>query len=817
MKLSDFRPNIKRRFSMYEVFYNLKAEPFRLSPDHKFCYEHKGYAKARAYMAYAFKRAEGFVMITGRPGTGKTTLVGELVESLASDKVRTANLVCTQLQADDLLKTVAYSFGVSSKDFDKAELLQRLTTLFQRWHQEGGRALLIVDEAQDLSVSAMEELRLLTNIQIGGQPLVQIFLLGQPELRDLVMAPEMEQVHQRVIAASHLRGLEVDEAEAYVVHRLHKVGWNGDPAIDRAIFPLIHKFSEGVPRRINLICSRLFLLGSVEQRHKIEVADVRDVIGELQAENLAAGSWFSESDFDLTREPEWLEVPGAAVAPEPEPEPQYEPEPEPEPESELETELKAEPDEMAGHGDELGGSPEVEGEGSSDSKKKDDEEVGGAVDLSEPTGVNEAPSAAEDVYLEPDFQPEPESEPLVAVEDPSATVDVIEELFEIVTAQEHVDAPEYIDDFEDEMLEGHGGPRDGQERKYFSGSVIAETTLASEEAVSDLASLPEAAHHESGESDGEGEAAGGDLDSVQRDGKEWPLRSKTSDAVAEPKSRAKRAVAVLAFVALVGAGVFFLELYLSHQDQTAQAASGLQAQKQAATVSGELSAGPATKLSAEAASESGLEPEVVGGEAALKVPAEDNVVPADGMQDQSAPAAVAPLDGELSKSAGGDEAGVDEQRTVAEAVTESETVGDLAEKPAPGLAATKAAAAVERASDVSVQPVAKQVFVVNFDFDSAALGADASAVLSRAVQKLEEFPGSKATIASNVGGQTPGASASAMAEARASAVQRFFLSEGVASNRVSIENSTGQRLASSVSGQNLQRTVQVIVSRTIEG
>ncbi len=291
---------------MYEVFYNLKAEPFRLSPDHKFCFEHKSYAKARAYMAYAFKRAEGFVMITGRPGTGKTTLIGELVESLSRDKVFTANLVCTQMDADDLLKTVAYSFGIGSTNLDKAELLQRLTILFHRWHREGRRALLIVDEAQDLSPSAMEELRLLTNIQISGQPLLQIFLLGQPELKDLILSPPMEQVHQRIVAATHIDGLEEDETEAYVIHRLLAVGWRGDPAIDRAIFPVIHKFSEGVPRRINLICSRLFLLGSVEQRHAIELEDVRVVISELQAENLAAGTGFSRHDFVDSGPTEWV-------------------------------------------------------------------------------------------------------------------------------------------------------------------------------------------------------------------------------------------------------------------------------------------------------------------------------------------------------------------------------------------------------------------------------------------------------------------------------------------------------------------------------
>jgi len=287
---------------MYETFYNLRAEPFRLSPDHRFCYIHKGYAKARAYMAYAFMRAEGFVMVTGRPGTGKTTLIGDLIESLAKDNVTTANLVCTQLQADDLLKTVAYSFGVGIPNSDKAELLQGLSVLFRKWHRDGRRALLIVDEAQDLSVSAMEELRLLTNIQVNGQPLLQIFLLGQPELRELILSPQMEQVHQRIVAASHLESLESDETERYVRHRLDAVGWHGDPAISKAIFPLIYKFSEGVPRRINLICSRLLLHGSVEQRHSIGVEDMRTVISELQGENLAAGPKFSEDDFALEDE-----------------------------------------------------------------------------------------------------------------------------------------------------------------------------------------------------------------------------------------------------------------------------------------------------------------------------------------------------------------------------------------------------------------------------------------------------------------------------------------------------------------------------------
>lgn len=284
---------------MYQQFYNFSAEPFRLSPDHNFAYSHKGYNKARAYMEYAFMRAEGFVMITGKPGTGKTTLIGAVVDKLSDTPVNIANLVCTQLQADDLLKMVAYEFGIPESVVEKGEILHRLTQQLRSWNREGRRALLIVDEAQDLSLSAMEELRLLTNIQLDSRPLLQIFLLGQPELRKLILSPRMEQVHQRIIAACHIKPLEQDETEAYVRHRLETVNWQGDPAISRAVYPLIYKFSEGVPRRINLICSRLLLHCAVEQQHRVTVADVREVVGELQDERLASGDRISESDFQM--------------------------------------------------------------------------------------------------------------------------------------------------------------------------------------------------------------------------------------------------------------------------------------------------------------------------------------------------------------------------------------------------------------------------------------------------------------------------------------------------------------------------------------
>jgi putative secretion ATPase (PEP-CTERM system associated) len=291
---------------MYEHFFNLTAEPFRLSPDHRFCYSHTQYFKAKAYMAYAFLRAEGFVMITGRPGTGKTTLIGDLVESLADENVAVANLVSTQLAADDLLRMVAFAFGLPAQGVEKSTVLQQLTTRFLSLYREGGRALLIVDEAQDLTPKAMEELRLLTNLQQDGNPLVQIFLLGQTELRDLVHDQGLEQVHQRIIATSHLEPLKDNETREYVEHRLRVVDWRNDPAISTAVYPIIHLFSEGVPRRINLICSRLFLQCCVEQRHQITVADARNVVQELQEEQLSTRNLLNNDLFfapDVFEEP----------------------------------------------------------------------------------------------------------------------------------------------------------------------------------------------------------------------------------------------------------------------------------------------------------------------------------------------------------------------------------------------------------------------------------------------------------------------------------------------------------------------------------
>jgi len=271
---------------MYEEFYGFSEEPFRLSPDSRICFGHPSYKKAKAYMQYALHRGEGFVMVTGQPGTGKSTLINDLTSDLSDSNVVVSKLACTQLEADDLLRLVVLHFGLDGQVEHKALLLHSLSDFLQRLHRDGKRPLLIIDEAQDLSTTALEELRLLTNLQHNNHPLLQIFLVGQEGLREMVLSPQLEQLHQRIIAACHLEPLSVDATVGYIKFRLRKFGWSDDPVFDQGIFPYVHMYSQGIPRMVNMICSRILLHGMVEELHELGVDDIRSVIDGLAEEQL---------------------------------------------------------------------------------------------------------------------------------------------------------------------------------------------------------------------------------------------------------------------------------------------------------------------------------------------------------------------------------------------------------------------------------------------------------------------------------------------------------------------------------------------------
>lgn len=271
---------------MYEEFYGLTEEPFRLTPDSRLCFSHNSYKNAKAYMQYALYRGEGFIVVTGNPGTGKSTLIGDLTSEFQGGNIMFTSLSCPQIEGDELLRLIALNFNLDANTGHKSLLLHSLMSYFQDLYRQGRRSLLIIDEAQDLPANALEELRLLTNLQQNNQPLLQIFLVGQKELRDTILSPELEQLHQRIVASCHLDALDEADTAAYVKYRLTKVGWDKNPTLDDTIFPILYQYSRGIPRLINLICSRLLLHGMVEECRQLSAKDMNIVIESLIQEQL---------------------------------------------------------------------------------------------------------------------------------------------------------------------------------------------------------------------------------------------------------------------------------------------------------------------------------------------------------------------------------------------------------------------------------------------------------------------------------------------------------------------------------------------------
>ena len=270
---------------MYDQFYGFTGRPFQLTPDPHFYFESGTHRKAMSYLGYGLAQGEGFIVITGDVGAGKTTLVGHLMNTIDPNRLTAVKLVSTQVEGDDLLRLVAEQFGLEWEGQSKAELLRSMEEYLRDQARAGRRTLLIVDEGQNLAISALEELRMLSNFQLGGHSLLQIFLLGQPEFRQtLFHSPTLEQLRQRVIATHHLDPMEPEEVEPYILHRLKKVGWTGNPSFAPEAYELIFDYSDGVPRKLNVLVSRLLLFGAVEELHRISAQHVRNVIGEIEAD-----------------------------------------------------------------------------------------------------------------------------------------------------------------------------------------------------------------------------------------------------------------------------------------------------------------------------------------------------------------------------------------------------------------------------------------------------------------------------------------------------------------------------------------------------
>lgn len=275
---------------MYEEFYGLKTRPFQLNPDYAFYFGSKQHGKAKAYLEYGLSLGQGFVVITGEIGAGKTTILNGLLQSLNEKHLAVGKLVTTQLGAEDTLRMVAAAFGVDALSHSKSRTLSLLEAFMTNEALQGRRCLLIVDEAQNLEPQAVEELRMLSNFQLESQALLQTFLIGQPEFRTTMQRPEMEQLRQRVVASCHLGPMDLEDTQQYVAYRLRCAGAVDKPAFTPLALTAIHAASQGIPRRINTLCDRLLLYGFLEGKHAFDLGDVEAVVTELEGEGAALSS-----------------------------------------------------------------------------------------------------------------------------------------------------------------------------------------------------------------------------------------------------------------------------------------------------------------------------------------------------------------------------------------------------------------------------------------------------------------------------------------------------------------------------------------------
>ncbi len=266
---------------MYEQYYHLSGMPFQLTPDSRYFFGSKGHSRAISHLIYGLSQGEGFIVVTGEVGAGKTTLVERLWSQLDRDTYTVARISTTQVSGEDLFRLAMAGFGLEDDMPGRAGLLRRFETMLQEHQASGRRCLLVVDEVQNLSLAALEELRMLSNLTANGGSAMQTILLGQPQFRRMLAAPDLDQLRQRVLASYHLGPLSREETRLYIEHRLTTAGWTGTPHWDETSFDAIFRYSDGIPRRINRLCSRVLMHGALEETGEISASMVETTAAEL--------------------------------------------------------------------------------------------------------------------------------------------------------------------------------------------------------------------------------------------------------------------------------------------------------------------------------------------------------------------------------------------------------------------------------------------------------------------------------------------------------------------------------------------------------
>jgi len=270
---------------MYERFYHLRDRPFALSPDPDYLYPSRVHREALDYLRFGIEGHAGFVVITGEIGSGKTTLLQVLLRNL-DGHTTVIRLVNTLLTGRELLESILLDLGMAAAPATKPAMLRELARLLIEERTAGRRVVAVIDEAQNLSHEALEELRMLSNLETEKSKLIQIVLVGQPDLRDSLERPTLEQLRQRVTVRYHIDPLDADETERYINHRLHRAAIAAPLQFPRDVTQAVHARSGGVPRLINVICDAVLLCGYAEECRQIDVALVRTAIEELESSSV---------------------------------------------------------------------------------------------------------------------------------------------------------------------------------------------------------------------------------------------------------------------------------------------------------------------------------------------------------------------------------------------------------------------------------------------------------------------------------------------------------------------------------------------------
>jgi general secretion pathway protein A len=272
---------------MYTDSFKLKEQPFRLSPDPQFLFLSRSHARTKAYMESTIWFTDGFVVITGDIGAGKTTIIESFLRQLDSDVV-IAQINQTQISAVEFLQSVLVQFGFSPFKMKKAELIATINSFLIEQYAAGRKVLLVIDEAQNLSLKVLEEIRLLSGIETTKEKVMRIILAGQPELNEKLDSPELIQLMQRVRLRFHLGPLSSDDLRAYIRHRLEVAGANGREIFAENTFPEIVRYSGGVPRLINTLCDTAMMSAFNDDRDHVTLEDVAAAVDELRWVEFAA-------------------------------------------------------------------------------------------------------------------------------------------------------------------------------------------------------------------------------------------------------------------------------------------------------------------------------------------------------------------------------------------------------------------------------------------------------------------------------------------------------------------------------------------------